>query len=361
MAVVAGHIVVATNAALASQFFDHAQPLTGAAWLFAETPLVILWAGQEWVVVFFVLSGLVLSLAAAGGARFDAARYYPTRLARLYLPVWACLVFAALVHEAVPRERLTGAGEWLNLHVTDWSATTTAREIVLLAGAGDPYYTTVLWTLRWEIAFSLALPLFLLIARRFPLRLLVAASLLTIVAGGAELGVARYMPVFMLGTALAFGREPVTRALADSRVYFATLLASPFALTATHWMPAGRWQGPALGLVAVGAAGVVASATVPGPLKRWLGARPLQFVGRRSFSLYLVHEPIVVGAAFAFGGRPSTLLLAVCALPAVAVATMLFYRFVERPTQTLARSLDKTGSERARGRNHVPHAARAET
>ena len=64
----------------------------------------------------------------------------------------------------------------------------------------------------------------------------------------------------------------------------------------------------------MGATGLVATAMVPGPFGRWLETRPMQAVGRRSFSLYLVHEPIVVATAFALGGRPSTLLLAVAAL-----------------------------------------------
>ncbi len=357
MAVLIGHVIVATSVVQASQYFGEPQPLTGGAWLFAETPLVGLWAGQEWVVVFFVLSGFVLSLAAADGARFDAARYYPTRIVRLYVPVWAALVFAAAVHEAVAHERVAGATPWLNLHVTDWSASTTAHEIVLLLQAGDYYYTTVLWSLRWEVAFSLLLPVFLLCARRFPLRLLAVLSLAAIVAGGPGSGVLRYMPVFMLGTALAFGREQVTAALADRRAYVPALVASPILLTATHWLPAGVWQHAAYGLGALGATGLVATAMVPGPFAAWLQTRPMQFVGRRSFSLYLVHEPIVVATAFALGGRPSTLVLLACVALPIAAATMAFYRCVERPTQTLARTLGQRSSELVHGAQ--PPGARA--
>ena len=339
MAVVAGHLVVATNLVQASQYFGRARPLTGANWLFAQTPLVVVWAGQEWVIVFFVLSGFVLSLAAADGARFEAARYYPTRIVRLYMPVWACLLLAAAVHEAIPHESVAGATPWLNLHVVDWSAATTLHELILLLDAGDFYYTTVLWSLRWEVAFSLLLPLFLLCARRFPLALLTAASIVAIALGGPRSGVFAFMPAFMLGTVLAFGREQARTVLADPRAYALALAASPIALTATHWLPGGPWRGPALALGALGAMGFVATAMVPGPFGRWLQTRPMQAVGRRSFSLYLVHEPIVVATAFALGGRPSTLLLGVAALAPIVVLTVLFYRAVERPSHSLARGL----------------------
>jgi len=348
LAVVAGHLVVATNIVQASQYFGPARPQTGANWLFEQTPLVVLWAGQEWVIVFFVLSGFVLSLAAADGARFDAARYYPTRMVRLYMPVWCCLLLAAAIHEGFRHETVAGATPWLNLHVIEWSVAATAHELALLFDAGDYYYTTVLWSLRWEVAFSLLLPVFLLCAKRFPLWLLTSASLLAIVLGGPYSGLFAFMPVFMLGTALAFGRERVMVVLGHPRLYALVLAASPIALTATHWLPDGPWRGPALGLGALGAIGLVATAMVPGPFGRWLQTRPMQAVGRRSFSLYLVHEPIIVATAFALGGRPSTLLLAVAVLPPIVVLTVLFYRTVEKPSQSLARGLGAWSAERLR-------------
>jgi peptidoglycan/LPS O-acetylase OafA/YrhL len=353
VAVVAGHFVVATSAPLASQFFGHPQRLTGLDYAFAETPLAVVWAGQEWVIVFFVLSGVVLSLAAAGGGRFDAVSYYPVRIVRLYLPVWACLVFAGIVHEAIAHHAVAGATAWLNLHAAGWSASETAHDMGLLVHPGDYFYTTVLWTLQWEVAFSIALPLFLICAARMPRRVVVAAALLVVVVGGPGSGVLRYMPVFMLGTVIAFSREQVRAALAGRLAYAATLAASPVLLVANHWMPGGRWQGPALGLVVVGASGLICAAMVPGRFSEILESRPLQAVGRRSFSLYLVHEPLIVATAFALGGRPSTVILAACALPPIALATVVFYRWIERPSHGLARNLGQATSRLVNGRRNV--------
>jgi peptidoglycan/LPS O-acetylase OafA/YrhL len=60
------------------------------------TPLHLVWAGPEAVLVFFVLSGLVLSAATQGRSDFRWSAYYPSRLMRLYLPVefglGSCLV-----------------------------------------------------------------------------------------------------------------------------------------------------------------------------------------------------------------------------------------------------------------------------
>jgi peptidoglycan/LPS O-acetylase OafA/YrhL len=74
-----------------------------------------------------------------------------------------------------------------------------------------------------------------------------------------------------------------------------------------------------------------------GAFARWLRSRPLQWLGRVSYSLYLVHVPVAVALAHAFHGTlpaaaiaPLTVLLA---LPAAA----LFYRAVERPSLLLSR------------------------
>ncbi len=302
-------------------------------------------AGQEWVIVFFVLSGFVLSVAAADGADFDAARYYPARLLRLYIPVWAALVFAAAVHELVDHSQVPGATGWLNAHAEGWSWAATAKELTLVFGAGDYYYTTALWSLRPEVLFSLLLPAYLLVAARAPLRLTVAVTLVAMLIIGDDHLFVYYMLTFVLGVALAFRRERVTALMSRTGLRLPALLLSPFLLTAIWWMPDGRPQQLALVLVAVGAATLVALGMSPGPFTRLLETRPLQAVGRRSFSLYLLHEPIVVAVAFALGGEPTTILLVACSAPFVAAATVVFYRYVERPSHGMSRRAGATASE----------------
>jgi peptidoglycan/LPS O-acetylase OafA/YrhL len=76
-----------------------AAPFDSATWALTRTPLRIVWAGPEMVVIFFVLSGYVLALPAVKRAWgwLDSA-YYPRRLLRLYLPVVAALAFATFLH-----------------------------------------------------------------------------------------------------------------------------------------------------------------------------------------------------------------------------------------------------------------------
>ncbi len=78
-----------------------------------------------------------------------------------------------------------------------------------------------------------------------------------------------------------------------------------------------------------------------GPAARAFLERPLvQWPGVRSFSLYLVHEPIVVSIALLLGPKwvPLTVLIGV---PLSLVATQLFYYSVERPSHRLSRHIGR--------------------
>ena len=85
---------------------------TAWAWL-TQSPLKLLFPGTEAVLVFFALSGLVVALPALRSG-FAWTRYYPSRLLRLYLPVFGALLFATVLILAIPREAASvPSGSWL--------------------------------------------------------------------------------------------------------------------------------------------------------------------------------------------------------------------------------------------------------
>lgn len=113
-------------------------------------------------------------------------------------------------------------------------------------------------------------------------------------------------------------------------------------LTAGYWAEnRGSGSASALPMLAVvlGACVTIWLALNVPALADGLDSRPVQWLGSRSFSLYLVHEPIVVTLTFAFGGRPAPWELLLTALPASLLAAELFWRGVERPSVIGARRL----------------------
>jgi peptidoglycan/LPS O-acetylase OafA/YrhL len=331
--VMMGHIVDAsvTGQAAASVGVTH---IHGIGQALAYLLRHVIFAGMDWVIVFFVLSGFVLSLMATSGAGFDALRYYPSRFVRLYIPVWGALIVAAILHLVVSHDAVPGATDWLNQHSESLSLGRALDDVTLVFKAGDGAFSAVLWSLKWEVWFSILLPIYLLLGGRLRLKLGVPLSLLVIAVLGDN-DAARYLPTFMLGVVLAFDHQRLRNL--SPRLVWAILIVSLCGIPADRWLPHVIPQSLDLAITAASALGVMVCAMNPGVFRAALETRPAQVVGKRSFSLYLVHEPLVVALAFALGGKPSVILLTAVCLPLIALLTQAFYVSVERPAHRMAR------------------------
>ena len=317
------------------------QRFPGFGWWLSETPLRLTWAGSAAVIVFFVLSGFVLALPFLRPGSFDARGYYPRRLLRLYLPVWGALALAALLSLAVERTRSAGASWFLNGHAMPLSAHEAAEAALLVGDPATYSLLTVIWSLEWEVLFSLALPLYLLAARwaaRHGVSWALAAASLALVAVAGDRG-AGFLACFMLGAVMAFERARVARvaaAVSDSRALRVLLPVAAALALAPMW-----WLGRSAAAVAFGAALAVLLALTHEPLRRVLGWRAVQWLGTRSFSLYLVHEPVVVALGFLMGGTPPPALFVIVALAAALVVADAFLRVVEGPAHALSRDIGR--------------------
>ncbi|HWY86538.1 MAG TPA: acyltransferase [Gemmataceae bacterium] len=125
------------------------------------------------------------------------------------------------------------------------------------------------------------------------------------------------------------------------RIHGAWLAA---AATAAAGLLALRWHSPTV--VGLATALSIYATGKAGHLGDWLAWKPLQYLGRRSYSIYLVHT--IVGSRVMnimwrlTGGAPSfstTLVFMVPALLATLVAAELLYRWVEKPSVEIAKRL----------------------
>jgi peptidoglycan/LPS O-acetylase OafA/YrhL len=103
-------------------------------------------------------------------------------------------------------------------------------------------------------------------------------------------------------------------------------------------------------LVGMGAVGVILCAIGFGGFENFLNHRSNQFLGRISFSLYLIHVPIVATLAFTLGDA-QWWLVGIIGLPLSLAAATLFHRYVEVPSQRLAH---RVGARVARPRVAPP-------
>jgi peptidoglycan/LPS O-acetylase OafA/YrhL len=351
--------------AFAASIVGGQEPAPGTPeWFLLRTPLRMLTMGAEAVMLFFVLSGFVLTLGFIGRRmtpRFVGG-YLARRVVRLYIPVWGSLLLALLLATLIVRD--TGAASpWLAAH-HDPALGSVARDAILLLGTSN--LNSPLWSLTWEVWFSLLLPVLWIGMRALRVErwwiaavpVLIALSCLAEIPEVVDLlpvpfitgGLLKYLPVFCLGMILAlkvgdlrawFDRSGrAGRAILVVTVMVLLLIPAlfePFSETPP------LIRGPFWVLSLLGAAGLVVLAIVSRSAGEFLTHRVVMFFGRRSFSLYLVHEPIIVASALLLGAAgwwPWLLVLPVV-YGVIVLVTMAFYRFVEKPSIAASRAVGR--------------------
>lgn len=319
-------------------------PMDSWVWWATFTPLHLLWAGKEAVYVFFILSGFVLTLPFAGVSRPSWRAYFPKRMVRIYLPVWASLIFALLMAWAVPRVASPEFSSWINLHE---EAPNVLADAFLLRGAGS--LNSPLWSLQWEMLFSLLLPLYVVAALRIRRAWLPClAGLVVIIMGGNMMYAALpvYLPMFGVGVLMAARREHLERWGQKLRPWgWASMLVASLVLLCSQWLFP---QLPAtISLAAVGGA-LLLFAFIGCKAAITLGNNSfIHWLGLRSFSLYLVHEPIVVSVSYWLHAT-NPFQVALFAVPLSLLAAEIFFRVVERPSQRFAGVAGRVVTDRLR-------------
>lgn len=359
---VAAAVVVAHHALLMAPVLSDAYLAPGglpedAPWIatvLVHSPLHLLWAGGEAVLLFFVLSGLVLTLPALRPG-FSWVSYFPRRVVRLYLPVLAAVIFTAITLMIAPRTRVEGLGDWVNGHGTGYATGSFARDLLLVFGTSG--VITPLWSLQWEVIFSVLLPLFVgvvLLLRRAVWLSAVVAGLA--VAWGdltANLPVF-YLGIFAIGTVLGMAWPHLRRAADALRprgvgaAFWVLVGAVAVYLTIGRWLvigPAGATTASLPGAVSVvGVTLLVLAGGLCPPVRHLLETRPAQWLGRISFGLYLVHESILMATRFLGPTLPVLAVIAI-AVPLCFIVAHQFTRWVELPSHALARRIGNVAED----------------
>src|SRR6185312_5146595 len=125
---------------------------------------------------------------------------------------------------------------------------------------------------------------------------------------------AMYLPAFALGALLGVNAHRIHGAVARAThtkrltaIWIGLVIAGP-ALSTSYWMLRPLLSGPtadaALALRVPGAAIMVATVAFCPAASRIFESRGLAWLGKISFSLYLVHSPVVVCFVLLFVGSP---------------------------------------------------------
>ena len=316
------------------------------AWI-KDTPLRIAFAGGSAVLVFFALSGFVLHLTFTTTDDRRPLPFLIKRLVRIYPAFAVAIALSWALCLAVDPAPVPSLSAWFNQD--NWQVFPRAGVVAgHLAMTDRPDWQSldnVMWSLVAELRMSLLFPLIAVCVIRNWGVALVTSLAVSIASGWVvdahptgwvldPFRTLRYLDLFVAGAALAQRRQAVAAWIGGlprlRRVALWTAALVLFALPsdAAQGLPAGVG---ALLLVALSFSDRRAGAALATRLPLWLG--------RISYSLYLVHLPILLATVHLLGGRlPLIAELALAAALSLAVAEML-HRAVERPSIWLGRRL----------------------
>ena len=339
--------------------------LVGPLWWVPRSPLRVLALGHEAVILFFILSGFVLTLQLMSDRRVTYRDYVIKRICRIYLP-YLCVLFAAFAAiSLINIEPVDWAGSWFN---DIWTGSFSGREVldhVLFIGQYKANRVLpVIWSLIYEMRISLAMPLVVIGVSRFSARTCLAAALCIslvsfLLAMGRNVDVtsspsftgdwamtAHYLGMFIVGATLARHRASWLRWLAKGNrttVVLAASLTLYFLSRSVMSITSGvigqyifDW------CVVTGAAGIVCTAIASRRVTLVLARRPIVFLGTISYSLYLTHTVVLLAVIHLMPASGSAwqaiTMAAVLVIPVAAVTHFV----IERPSILLGKFL--TGS-----------------
>lgn len=313
--------------------------------------------GQAAVIIFFVLSGYVLSLPYLRGTQLPYLNYVVRRVCRIYIPFAASIFLALFAYILIGQSHAQAASHWFD---SFWSTVPTVSVVLkhfLMLGAGpDIELNPIMWTLIHEMRISLLFPLLILLCRNT--RIAIPAALLLLVAatkilaglqsfypahpgtvGITFLWTAQMTPYFITGILLSKHREQIhalwQRLPKPAR--FGLIVAPLFIFAVPFEFIFAKRDA----LYGLGAAALVVLAIEIPRLRAFLNEPIPQWLGRISYSIYLIHLPIMLVVVPPLIGRmPFGFVVAAVLAAALAAATVL-HALVEVPAIKLGHRLTR--------------------
>lgn len=301
--------------------------------------------GRLAVVFFLVLSGFSLALSPArnGWQQGGVSRFLRRRAWRILPPYWAALVLSVAVAHFVVQASHHGPPNFRTVAVYGL-----VLQDVFTARTPNGAF----WSIAVEAELYLLFPVLLFVRRRLGAAVLVSGVTLLVVARGVLAGNAspvegdnwlapNLAPVFvagLVGAGVVVAREKVRRlpwhwlaALAIVPV-MALIVVRGSAWTVHHYFWVDLAVAPAMAMF------LAAIATGrPAFLLRILATRPMRSLGDFSYSLYLIHLPIVmivvrkIAPDHVSAGLPTFCFTVALALPASVLSAWVFAEIFELP------------------------------
>jgi peptidoglycan/LPS O-acetylase OafA/YrhL len=259
--------------------------------------------GHMAVAIFIVVSGFSLALVPirngaelAGGVR----RFLRRRAWRILPAYWAALILSVLVTAVLLHPELSPGAQAKTLAV---------HGLLLQDVVGSTTPNGALWSIATEWQIYFVFPIILALARRTSVGTAVFATVVVVLLAHAAAGLGgllgkidhltpQFLALFALGAlAVWFGSGDRAERLRRPLAIVAAAALAAFVVLAvaegSEWVVARFfWMDLLFGVGVAGALSLVHAGGLA-PARRVLASRPALWLGLFSYSIYLVHDPII--------------------------------------------------------------------
>ena len=340
------------------------------------SPLRILVNGHASVILFFVLSGYVLSMPYLRGERFKYANFLIRRVTRIYIPFAVAILLAAVLYSCSFPARSEYGSQWFH---TEWGGQELTWKMIgyhlaMTGISNEMWLDGAMWSLVVELRISLIFPLLFALSRSTRCFVVAACSIYfsttaIIVSEGWPLQTGdslagtvvvtlRFIPFFMLGVWLAAHNDRILVVI--ERCSSLRLIGLAVLASSTFYFPTEVYNLENLGnggaimsagvlrcvmryaidiLLGAGCGLLIVLVRNRGSNIRILNQTAVRELGKISYSLYLVHLPVLFVLFRLLLGKMPFIIICILGLLVSVLVAAFFYSMVERPSMRFGKYL----------------------
>jgi peptidoglycan/LPS O-acetylase OafA/YrhL len=327
-------------------------------------PTRLLVAGNEAVLLFFLLSGFVLALPFLKGREINLLNYRDfaiKRVARIYLPYLAVILIAVMGNYLLYTGDIKYLSTWFNNRWAEPISLKAFIDHVVFLGDYPKQFNTVTWSLVEELRISLIFPILMIFVLRFTwiknvifaFSLFLISILVYLIFGENSndiSGTISYSAIFVIGAILAKHKDDlfsylnqlskINKLLFIAGGLFLYVYAKPsFALNSLFGVNEFYRIKIDFWFTVSGAAMIVIMAISFEKLSNLLSHNIINFFGKISFSVYLYHLIVLLSFVYIFDSiLPIWVILVLSFAVTIGISTLSYY-YIELPSMNFGKRL----------------------